>query len=282
MPDIRQSINYGKYLESMGWTVERISGVNYFIRHFWIVGSILKIQRPSKLDFQTIDKLCRKYGVFHIVIEPDSEKNVGKLKAKGYRLSGSPFLPSKTLQIDLSQPEKEIFGKLKKDARAAVKRGGVIKIKEYSLPSEIKKWRQGWKENVSFKKYVPGEDQLIKLRKSFPQSESLFLASHNIVGRIIGGALFTISRERDDTVCYYWYGFSGNEGRTSLSQYPLLYHAILWAKSHGCKTFDFEGIYDPRFPNSSWKGFTHFKKSFGGTEVTYPGAFVKYRIPYFQ
>lgn len=279
MSDIRQSKNYANYLESIGWKVERISGVSYFIRRLPVIGSILKVQRPAKIHFPTINKLCRKYGVFNIIIEPSSDKFVSEIEANGYRLSRSPFLPSKTLQIDLTQKENEIFGKFKKDARAAVKRGGVIKIKEYSLPSEIKTWRAGWKENVSFKKLVPGEDQLLKLRKSFPQSNSLFLASHNIVGRIIGGALFTVFRESDDIVCYYWYGFSGKEGRTSLSQYPLLYYAILWAKRQGCNTFDFEGIYDPRFPNESWKGFTHFKKSFGGYEVSYPGAFVKYRLP---
>ena len=35
--------------------------------------------------------------------------------------------------------------------------------------------------------------QLINLRKSFPDNYSLFLASHNISGSIIGGVLFTRS-----------------------------------------------------------------------------------------
>ena len=87
--------------------------------------------------------------------------------------------------------------------------------------------------------------QLLNLRKSFPGSYSLFLASHNIVGRIIGGVLFTRSLH---DFAYYWQAFTNKEGRTSLSQYSLLYQGILWAKKHGCKVFDFEGIYDPRFP----------------------------------
>lgn len=52
----------------------------------------------------------------------------------------------------------------------------------------------------------------------------------------------------------------------------------MWAKKRGCKIFDFEGIYDERFPNKSWLGFTHFKKSFGGYEVSYPGTYTKTRL----
>ena len=46
----------------------------------------------------------------------------------------------------------------------------------------------------------------------------------------------------------------------------------------GAKILDFEGIFDERFPNKKWKGFTHFKKSFAGYEVEYPGAFSKFSL----
>jgi lipid II:glycine glycyltransferase (peptidoglycan interpeptide bridge formation enzyme) len=48
----------------------------------------------------------------------------------------------------------------------------------------------------------------------------------------------------------------------------------------GCKIFDFEGIYDSRFPIKSWLGFTHFKKQFGGNEIAYPGCYIKFRLPF--
>jgi len=52
------------------------------------------------------------------------------------------------------------------------------------------------------------------------------------------------------------------------------------AKKMGCKIFDFEGIYDDRFPLKSWLGFSRFKKSFGGLEVEYPGAYSKFLLPF--
>ena len=273
MVDIRQSINYANYLKTQEWIVERINNTNYFIKKLPIFGSILKVQRPNKLDLKTIKKLEKKYKVFQTIIEP--------LNAiQGYKLTNSPFLPTKTLQIDLTQSQNEIFNNIKKDAKYGIRRGSKAVVKEYSTPKEIKIFQNAWKKSVKYSRYVPSVESLINLRKSFPQSYSIFLASHNIVGSIIGGVIFTRSSH---DIAYYWQAFTNSEGRTSLSQYPLLYQGILWAKKMGCKVFDFEGIYDPRFPNKSWLGFTHFKKSFGGYEVNYPGCFTRYNIfPHFQ
>jgi lipid II:glycine glycyltransferase (peptidoglycan interpeptide bridge formation enzyme) len=287
MIDIRQSIQYADYLKHEGWTVERIKDTNYFIRKLPLVGSVLKVQRPENLDFEVIDILCRKYGVFQTIIEPNLTSGVGTFENNhdlllhhGFKLSKSPYLPSKTLQIDLTQDKEKVYANLSKDCKYNIRRGEKIKVKEYSTPIEIRKWREAWKNSVNFKHYVPGGKQLLNLRKSFPGKESLFLASHNISGSIIGGALFTtFSRGNSNNICYYWYGFTNHEGRTSLSQYALLYQGILWAKKIGCKVFDFEGVYDPRFPNKSWLGFTHFKRSFGGVEVLYPECYTKFRFP---
>jgi len=280
MIDIRQSLQYSKYLTSLGWTVERIGEMNYFIRKFPLIGSILKIQRPEKINFDTIDKLCRKYRVFQVILEPKIGTDTKLLASNGFKLSKSPYLPSKTLEIDLTQSQKKIFRHFKKDARYAIKRGEALDTKSYSTPEEIRKWRDAWKNSVKFDRYVPPAQQLINLRKSFGPNHSLFLASHNISGSVIGGALFTISSHGlSNYISYYWYGFTNSEGRTTLSQYSLLYQSILWAKKMGCKVFGFEGIYDPRFPNKSWLGFSHFKHSFGGREVLYPGCYTKFRLP---
>jgi len=282
MIDIRQSQHYANYLKREGWSVERIGEINYFIRKFPLVGSILKVQRPEEINYDTTAKLCRKYRIFQIIIEPNLASVIdpvfdhNPLLHHGFKLSKNPYLPSKTLQIDLTQGQKEIFRHFKKDARYAIKRGEKTPMKDYSSPAGVKKWREAWKNSVKFDRYVPSLQQLLNLRKSFPGSYSLFLASHNMSGRIIGGVLFTRSLH---DFGYYWYGFTNNEGRTSLSQYTLLYQGILWAKKQGCKIFDFEGVYDPRFPNKSWLGFSHFKRSFGGYEVEYPGCYIKNRLP---
>lgn len=316
MVDIRQTTNYAKYLSSLGWTVENlpagkvgVAGINYFIRKIPLLGAILKVQRPEEIKIDVINKLCRKYHVFQIIIEPKSDSQVSSLKAHGFKLSKSPYLPTKTLQIDLTKSREDIFKYLKKDARYAIRKsfgsdycgerviesnhgrlkesfdssdslrtdgGARVTIRQYSTPDEIKTFREGWKKSVKFSRYVPTAEQLIKLKKCFPQKSSLFLASHNISSRIIGGVIFTTSsHKRSNYITYYWQAFTNKEGRSTLSQYSLLWHGILWAKKNGYKVFDFEGIYDERFPNRSWLGFTHFKHAFGGHEVSYPGCYTK-------
>ncbi len=56
MIDIRQSKDYAQYLSSLGWVVERINNINYFIKKFPLIGSVIKIQRPEKIDFKEITK----------------------------------------------------------------------------------------------------------------------------------------------------------------------------------------------------------------------------------
>lgn len=281
MIDLRQSSGYAKFLKSQGWIVERIKNTNYFIKRISLIGSILKVQRPSTIELNIIKNLEVRYKVFQTVVEPTFDSNeVNLLIQNGYRLSKDPYLPTKSLFLDLTRPVKTIYANFKKDCRYAIKRGSSVEIKEYITPSEIKIFHESWKKSVNFNKYVPSLSTLINIKNSYPQKDTLFLASHNIFHRIIGGAVFTKVSHKNDIVCYYSFGFTNKEGRTSLSQYSLLYKSLLWAKSNKCKLFDFEGIFDERFPNRSWLGFTHFKKSFGGNEVFYPGCYTKFRLPF--
>lgn len=279
MRDIRQTKNYAEYLTSQGWIVEQINNTNYFIKKLPIIASVLKIQRPEKIRYKDIKILCDKYHVFQVIIEPNTISDIKSLVNEGYK-QGTPYLPSKTIHLDLTKSKETIFRNFSKDCKYSIKKGEGIETKECSTPSDIKKFHNAWKMSVNFNRYVPSLESLLKLKKSFPQNHSLFLTSHNKSGSIIGGAIFTISsHDVSNYITYYWQGFTNKEGRTSLSQYSLLYQAILWGKKMGCKIFDFEGIYDERFPNKSWLGFTHFKKQFGGTEVLYPGCYTKFRLP---
>ncbi|KKR52454.1 MAG: hypothetical protein UT88_C0023G0005 [Candidatus Woesebacteria bacterium GW2011_GWD2_40_19] len=176
MVDIRQSVHFANYLKRLGWTVERIGEINYFIKKMPIVGSILKLQRPEEIRMDTIQKLSQKYGVFQIVVEPSLSSYIGPLEdrrnlmlAHGFKLSKSTYLPSKTLQIDLTRSKEDILQNFKKDARQAIRKtegpersrmGKGLFIKEYSTPDEIKIFREGWKKSVKFDRYVPSTELL--------------------------------------------------------------------------------------------------------------------------
>ena len=50
MNDIRQTAKYAKYLKKIGWQVERINEINYFIKKFPLIGSVIKVQRPENIE----------------------------------------------------------------------------------------------------------------------------------------------------------------------------------------------------------------------------------------
>lgn len=278
LADIRQSPEYAKYLKTLGWQVERLAEVNYFIKKFPLIGSVIKIQRPEHINSKTIQKLAKNYRAFQIIVEPKDEMQAKFISSIGYKLSKSPYLPSKTLILDLTRSKRELFNGFKKDAISAIRKNkkGDIEIGEVITEWDLENFHKAWKSSVKFSRYIPSLNQLSNLRRSFKKNSPLFLASHNIYGTIIAGAIFTRSLH---DIAYYWQGFTNNEGRSTLSQYALVWKGILWAKLNGCKIFDFEGVYDSRFPNRDWLGFTHFKKSFGGTEISYPGTYIKNRFP---
>lgn len=276
MADIRQSPEYAHYLRSSGWIVERIKNVNYFIRRLPLIGSIIKVQRPELLDNKSISQLVSKYRAFQIIFEPKDLIDSKSLIANRYRFSKSPYLPTKTLYLDLRQTKSELFKSLAKDAKSALKK---TMNDELLAISSVEDFRQHWKKAVSFKRYVPSLNNLISLKKSFGKN-CVFVScyhdsNHSSFRKINAGAIFLVAGKTG----YYWQAFTDKAGRKSQVQYKIVWEGILWAKKMGARTFDFEGVYDERFPNKSWLGFTHFKKSFGGKEIEYPGTYVKTRFP---
>ena len=79
---------------------------------------------------------------------------------------------------------------------------------------------------------------------------------------------------------FYYYAGSTLEGMRLNLPYLMVWEAMREAKKRGCKIWDFEGIYDFRWPNKNWLGFSHFKRSFGGKEIEFPGSFEKWRWPF--
>jgi lipid II:glycine glycyltransferase (peptidoglycan interpeptide bridge formation enzyme) len=82
-----------------------------------------------------------------------------------------------------------------------------------------------------------------------------------------------------ERVAYYYYAGATKEGNNANLPYLVAWEAMKAAKERGCKVWDWEGIYDSRWPNKGWRGFSHFKRSFGGVEVEYPGCFSLWRWP---
>lgn len=267
MVDIRQTPIYATYLKEIGWKIEKTESHYAFIKTSPVAGSIIKIQRPVKIDKKEINSIAKKYKALQMIIEPHSKPDANILIKEKYAISKSPYLPTKTLHVDLTKTRQELFNDLKKDARYSLRKTKEIKI--YSVDN-YKSFRKSWRNSVDWRRWVPSWKNLEILGNTF-NDDSLFLITPD--GE--SGAIFLKAGSR----AYYWQAFTSKKGRKNLSQYKIVWAGMLWAKDKNVKIFDFEGIYDKRFPNKKWVGFSHFKKSFGGLEVEYPGTYTKFFIP---
>lgn len=264
--DIRQSENYAKYLKNDNWIVEKKDGVHYFVKKI-LFFSIIKIQRPAKVDLDFIKVLAKKHKAFQIIIEPTTFKDANYLIDNGWKLS-FPYLPSKTIFIDLTKPKdillSEMHQKTRYNIKVAAKKGVVI---EYS--TDIDAFADFWQENARDRHALPQKKHIKGMYRAFSEDAKLLIAKHD--GKLVAGVLVLIAYG----VGYYMYASASAEGKKLFAPTLCAWRAILYAKQRGAKLFDFEGIYDERFPLKGWLGFTKFKKGFGGREVKFPSAYQK-------
>jgi lipid II:glycine glycyltransferase (peptidoglycan interpeptide bridge formation enzyme) len=264
MRDLRQTKEYAKYLISLGWKPEKIDGIYCLIRKIPFLGLVVKIQRPQNLSEKFFKNMAKGRRFFMLLVEPENFNDVDLLKKLKFKINKEPYIPSKSLEISLSDSLDTIFATFKKDARYSIRKAEKVELESVD---DFEEFRKAWRRSVPFKRYVPATTEIKALSDSF-KGNTLALMSKDKGA----GAFFINSGHK----AYYWYGFVGEKGRKTQAQYKILWEGIKWAKKSKAKIFDFEGIYDERFPRKEWLGFTHFKKSFGGKEITYPGAFVKW------
>ncbi|OGM27700.1 hypothetical protein A3D00_00390 [Candidatus Woesebacteria bacterium RIFCSPHIGHO2_02_FULL_38_9] len=275
MIDLRQTPEYAKYIAGIGWKVEKIGNVYCYIKKIPIIGSVIKIQRSQEIDFTEINKLAKKYRAFQIVIEPRKASPQGKppITSHGFKPSKHPFLPSKTIHIDLTKSEKQLLKEMHYKTRYNIKIAQKNKV-DIKISNDIGNFAKFWNRQSLIKgRFIPQNKEITGLYKAFGKKANLLIAYQN--KNLLGGILML----RTSQIAYYMYAASSDLGKKLFAPTLLAWEAIRLAKKKGSKVFDFEGIYDERFPLPAWRGFTRFKKSFGGSEVEYPGAFTKFRIP---
>ena len=263
--DLRQTAEYSTYMISTGWDVENIDGVNVFSKNIPLLGKVTKIQRYwGDVKTESI-----KSGV--VYIEPIN------IVPSGFEKASNCFIPSKTIQIDLTKSKKELSKNLKQKTRYNIKvakKNGIKIEKSKDINSFLDLWHKSARERGM---WLSQKKEIENLWKSFGKNAVLYVAF--ISDEVLAGLLVLFTKD----AAYYIYAASTENGKTLFAPTLLTWEAILDAKKSGKKIFDFDGVYDKRYKNTkNWQGFTKFKESFGGDAVTYPGTFVKYNNPMFK
>lgn len=263
--DLRQSQEYANYIDSIGWKVNMFDGVYYYIKRllFW---NFVKIQRPIKINSdKLINYLNKKYKHTTVYLEPGDQMQRSELLKYGFKKHNSPYLPTKTAQIDLGKSEELLLQRMHHKTRYNIKKFSKSNIK-FSKSKDIQAFSVFWQSCARERgMFLDEKKKIVSLYKAFNNEAVIHVASDN------SNWLAAILRISTKEISYYMYAAATNEGKKMFAPTTLAWEAITSAKNEGKKLFDFEGIYDERYPLDTWKGFSRFKKSFGGNEVEYPG-----------
>ncbi len=212
-----------------------------------------------------LDKLAKRTNAVYARFEHPYLKSKNHKFEKKLKNAHAHYQPEVTLVIDLSKSEDEIPHQMKPKGRynikLAKKKG--VKIVESKDASEFYKILKETWERDQFKGH--GKEYYQKMIDMLDEAR-LYYAEFE--GEMIAGVIVTFYK---DTATYY-YGASSNKHRNVMAPYLLQWHAMLEAKSHGCKYYDLLGIAPKDAKNHPWQGVTNFKQKFGGKIVEYAHA----------
>lgn len=270
--ELQQSEQYATYIRSLHWQVERVDNINIFIRKFPLVGGFAKIQRISTFpDKEKLLKTFKLYNVKRLVLE--AAPSVDELSLKTYadslrpyvRVLTTPFIPTKTLIVDLKPSEEEIFQNFSEAKRRAVRRAlkNNLAISEPDTLDELIKVKNRSGGPLGFITTSGARQMWDAFR---PDNATSVIAKHN--GDLAAG-IFLIFWEQ---TAYYWIAGGTKKGKKLFAPTLITWEAMKISKKKGMQSFDFVGVWDERFPadNKDWLGFTKFKEGFGGKPLYYP------------
>lgn len=282
--DIRQWPEWGKFMESLGWKNIKVGKNQMFVRNIpFINRSVIKFQRPfGPIDFGKLDILAKEYQALFLLFEPDKGIELMKqFKQHRFTQSKMSAAHSATTRIDISPPESEIFKSFSENARRNILKARSNKLIVEAVDLSLDKGQvfdefMGLLTNlVKLKKfYAPSSGEFYKKYQAFKKISYIFFAFNpNQPQKPIAAVWLAKNFQQ---VSYLHTGIT-KDGYEKLANYLLVWQSIKFFKKLGCLVYDFEGIYDPRFPKErqSWAKFTEFKKRFHGEIIEFPQSWIK-------
>ncbi|HEX2194559.1 MAG TPA: peptidoglycan bridge formation glycyltransferase FemA/FemB family protein [Candidatus Limnocylindria bacterium] len=226
--------------------------------------------------------LARKERALVVKMDPRAELgqqfDFGHLAAE-HGLRRGPDLQAPTTRIvDLRDGSDQLEASWHADARRlsrrAAREGTEVTISREARPAEMEILHDllaRTAERADFR--VRSVEFLTRLASKFASSGGWYLG----IARVEGTPIATMAFPRVGDRAYYLYGALLREER-----YKHNYgsHAVMAAMlkalaADGCRSVDMWGVVEPDDPDAdpSWKGFSDFKRTFGGEPLRHPGLF---------
>lgn len=282
-----QSWEWGEFQKELGVKVLRIAGENFqsllikrclpFGKNYLYAphGPVLNgctIFDASKF-IESAKQAAKDERAFFLRIDPnipDGESDAKFLSNLGF-VKTYENQPQKTLILDLNKSEDDLRKSMEAETRYAIRtaeKRGVEILCHSTLEEKEKSFENFWEmfqETMSrsnLKSYSSNYfRELLRLHGDI--LTKLFLAKAE--GRIIASAIFLFF---GNTAVYLYAASKRGFGRFN-GPSLIIHEAIMDAKKDGYKFLDLWGI---SYEKKKWAGITAFKKSFGGEEINYAGA----------
>jgi len=268
MEDLRQSSQYANYLAKCGWQIESIKSKNQpaiftYIRHLpFTPYTFLKLQRfPGQFPESALESIKHHRKTIFTIIEPLTSEGI---PPKRYHPSKSPYLPSRSLFVDLTKSSTYLYSRLSENTRRILRQSPPI-ISELSAKEFAPIWQEHRKLSTQ-----PNSHHIHFLKETFSDS-CHFLISQSY-HHVLSGLILLFSKDSAN----YYQTFTTKKGRATQAHAHLVWHSLLISKKAKKITYDFEGVFDPRYPTTSWCGFSQFKQKFGGEPIDFPGCFTRW------
>ena len=271
-----QSLNWLAFQEEYGRKVVNLGDCSGIVFDLPFGKKFVWIQKaPSANSKYQIPNTKLPKNVVFIRIEPEAitEREAQKLKlkkvTKGSLLSGQAS-PKATRVLDISNNEEEILAQMKPKTRYNIRLAEKKGVEVKRLDSEDILYDLLTKTATRDKGYSPHEKPYYtKMVKDLAKNDvaHVFVAEHE--GDFLAAILVSFFGE----VSTYLHGGFNEQKRNLMAPYLCQWEAIRYAKSKGCKIYDFWGVAETDDPDDSWAGISRFKEGFGGEKVVFPGSY---------
>jgi len=280
--DARQTSQWARYMESIGWKTETIGSTHLFIKKLpFIDASLMKIQHPQgPFPFERIDEISRKYKTIWTILEPHMlGYEESEFRKYGYRKSRMLQVHTATIKIDLKKSKKDMFNSFSENAKRNIKKA---QKQNLEIRTIFMKEKKNWKYFPVFYSLLRN---LSKMKKfyiySYYEYQKRMMAFKDT-------SVLIFAYENDAPIAVVWYAYFSNviayfqtgitkRGYETLANYLLVWEGLKLGKKLKLSVFDFESIYDERFPKNvpQYKKYTEFKKRFHGELILYPTPWIK-------
>lgn len=280
MPHFLQSPAWAAFQASLGRTSVSDEGDGWSYHAFLEDGKLGKrlyapygpvLDRPEALS-EALDSLRRagkKLGATYLRVEPTGEVNTAQLSTHGLRKVGRKQ-PEHTQRVNLERPFTEVLAEMQSSLRNRhrnyAKKG--LSVRKSTDPGDVEHLIR-LLGDVAERTGMDGHDH-----------EYLRATAHSLIPQNAAamylvefeGAVIAASLIFDDEECRYYAHAAADTEHRKLQPGPILVSQMIEdAVGDGKKEFDLYGVVPPEVTDHAWSGFSDFKRSFGGRQITYAG-----------